>query len=290
VGILNWKGLPVISGNPWRGVSYFCTVRLIHRWPAVSADAAEWSPTEGASTAPFDTFNLGDHVGDEPASVHANRQRLAVTLPGTPVWLQQVHGTDVFDADSNRIISRPNQPCKASTLSQSGGDPTADAAITQTRGRVLCIMTADCLPVVLSDDKGTILGLAHAGWRGLAQGVLESTLTTMQERVPNASWRAWIGPAISQSAFEVGDEVRHIFADQDAQAAAYFLPGRPKRWQADLSGLAYHRLKKAGVTTIGMSGLCTHAHQDMFYSYRRDGRTGRMATVAWLDELATYPD
>lgn len=282
MGILNWKGLPVVSGTPRPGIKYFCTLRMEPGLSTRAGGAQDRSLLEGASRKPYSTFNLGDHVGDNPSAVRTNRETLASTLPSEPVWLQQVHGTEVYDADSQCLI---HQPCQASDerVVPAGTAPVADASVTQAAGRVLCIMTADCLPVLLHDDQGTIVGLAHAGWRGLAQGVLEVTLAALQERAPRARWQAWIGPAIGQVAFEVGDEVRHTFLHQDTRVASYFTPGRAGRWQADLAGLAAYRLKKAGVSSVECSGLCTHARPDLFYSYRRDGVTGRMATVAWLE-------
>lgn len=283
MGILNWKGLPVLSGRAWQGVRYFSTLRMAPGWTIDTGGGKGWAPAGGASSAPFDTFNLGDHVGDDMGAVRINRQRLAAALPSEPVWLQQIHGTDVYDADMRCLIPWSDRVAKAGAALPAGVVPTADAAITQTKGRVLCIMTADCLPVLLSNDEGTIVGLAHAGWRGLAHGVLEATMAALQERVPHASWRAWIGPAISQAAFEVGDEVRQLFVEHDKQAVACFKKGRPQRWLADLPALAAQRLKNLGVSSIDLSGLCTHAERDLFYSYRRDGATGRMVTVAWLE-------
>ena len=267
MGIVNRQGMPVVTGDEWSGLGYFTTLRLSKAEGAEGRSAG--GHAAGASAAPYDTFNLGEHVGDEARAVAANRERLARMLPDAPLWLKQVHGVDVFDADAG-----PG----------GGSPPEADAAITSVRGRVLCIMTADCLPVVLCDLRGLVLGVAHAGWRGLAGGVLENTLAAMRARAPaDSRWRAWVGPAIGQQAFEVGEEVRSAFAGPDAASARFFVPGtRPGKWQADLTGLAEHRLKRAGVHAVQASGLCTHARTDLFYSYRRDGPTGRMATVAWL--------
>ena len=266
MGIVNWQGMPVATGDEWPGLGYFTTLRLSKEEGAEGRSAA--GHAAGASAAPYDTFNLGEHEGDEARAVAVNRERLASMLPDAPLWLKQVHGVDVFDADAGP---------------SGGAPPEADAAITSVRGRVLCIMTADCLPVVLCDLRGSVLGAAHAGWRGLAGGVLENTLAAMQARAPaDSRWRAWVGPAIGQQAFEVGEEVRSAFVGPDAAAARFFAPGRPGKWQADLAGLAEHRLKRAGIHEVQASGLCTHARTDLFYSYRRDGPTGRMATVAWL--------
>ena len=256
MGRLTQQGLlTTVSGLPWPGVDYFCTTRL-----------------GGASKGPWAGFNLGAHASDEPAHVAANRQLLRAALPCEPVWLQQVHAAGVFDADSLAPGHVPAQP------------PVADAAITTLPGRVLAIMTADCLPVVIACEQGAALGVAHAGWRGLAAGVLERTVQALRERASDTSgWRAWIGPAISQAHFEVGVDVYEAFLDQDAGAAEFFVrrPGTAK-WHADLPGLARHRLYRAGVLEVELSGLCSFDRPDSFYSYRREAVTGRMATIAWL--------
>lgn len=241
----------VVTGLPWAGVQYFCTTRV-----------------GGVSTAPWESFNLGAHVGDDPQAVEDNRALLRLALPATPLWLDQVHGTEVWDADWTPAALRPR----------------ADAAVTTQPGRVLVIMTADCLPVIMADEQGHVLGVAHAGWRGLAAGVLENTLATMRQRAPDASeWRAWIGPAISQAHFEVGDEVYEAFVDSDARLAMYFAadPSRG-RWRADLPSIARHRLFHAGVQQIECSGHCTYEDSGRFFSYRRESCTGRQATLAWL--------
>ncbi len=254
---LNTSGLlETVSGQPWPGVDYFCTTRQ-----------------GGASTGEWASFNLGLHTGDDASHVAANRQVLRAALPGDPLWLQQVHGAQVCDADT----------VGCDTTAQ---PPIADAAITTQTGRVLAIMTADCLPVVIASGDGSALGVAHAGWRGLAAGVLENTLHALRRRVPeSAQWRAWIGPAIGQAWFEVGEEVREAFVGQDASTAFFFVvrPGTGgRKWLADLPGLARWRLRQAGVGDIELSGQCTHDRPERYYSYRRDGVTGRMATLAWL--------
>lgn len=292
MAVVNWQGMPVAGGTQRAGLQYFCTLRLPHD----EQSGGQSSEFAGASLAPYDTFNLGDHVGDDPQAVQANRRQLADLLPGSPVWLEQVHGVEVFDADTGLVQGKPGGASASGVGRAAGGRPVgderrpvADAAVTATPGRVLCIMTADCLPVLLVDEAATVLGLAHAGWRGLASGVLENTLAALKRRAPaGASWRAWIGPAIGQAAFEVGDEVRHAFVEHDAQAASCFEPGRRAgKWQADLAGLAMLRLKRAGVAQVESSGLCTYARSDLFFSYRRDGKTGRMATLAWLEDGVT---
>ncbi|CAM5778296.1 peptidoglycan editing factor PgeF [Castellaniella caeni] len=243
------NGVCGVSGEPWTGVRYFCT------WRA-----------GGVSAAPWDSLNLGLHVDDDPEAVARNRARLSAGLPAEPLWLDQVHGTAVYEA----ALPVAAAPC-------------ADAAVTTQRGRPLAIMTADCLPVILADDAGTVLGAAHAGWRGLLAGVLENTLRAMRRQTPHArGWRAWIGPGIGPTAFEVGDEVRAAFVRQ-APLADCFVPGtRPGHWLADLPGLAAWRLARAGVGRVEASGECTYTRADRYFSYRRQVRTGRQASVAWL--------
>jgi YfiH family protein len=217
----------------------------------------------GASAAPFDALNLGSHVGDAPDAVAENRRRVAqaLALPATPAWLKQVHGTHVADLDAGP----PDSP--------------ADAAVTRRPGRVLAILVADCLPVLFASDDGQVLAAAHAGWRGLAGGVLEATLAAMA--VPAGGIRAWLGPAIGAAHFEVGEEVRAAFLAGDPGAGLAFSANPRGRWQCDLAALARRRLAAAGVATVVVAGLCTHAHPAKCYSYRRDGRTGRMAALLW---------
>jgi YfiH family protein len=227
----------------------------------------------GASRAPFDAFNLGARGGDDPAAVAANRAALVTLLglPSPPCWLRQVHGTDVFDADA----------CAGAADAPAGADePVADAAVTRRPRRVLAILTADCLPVVFCADDGSALGVAHAGWRGLAGGVLEATLAALG--VPPARTIAWLGPAIGPSSYEVGEELRAAFIATDASAAAAFTPTRPGHWHCDLQALARGRLGAAGVRNVQGGGFDTRTDA-RFYSYRRDGATGRFATLAWLD-------
>ncbi|HWK71361.1 MAG TPA: peptidoglycan editing factor PgeF [Burkholderiaceae bacterium] len=259
------EALPTVSGLPWTGVEYFSTTRR-----------------GGVSTGPWHSLNLGLHTGDDGGHVAANRKRLGAMAPSEPLWLKQVHGTDVFDAD------RPPGGTRDGALA--AGVPVADAAVTATAGRVLAIMTADCLPVVLADTGGTVLGVAHAGWRGLAAGVLENTLRAMRGRAPaEAQWRAWIGPGISQRHFEVGDDVHQAFADADPATAAFFAEKGGGKWLADLPSIARHRLHKAGVGNVELSGQCTYGQADTYYSYRRQPATGRLATLAWLKPPAGSP-
>jgi hypothetical protein len=217
----------------------------------------------GCSGAPFDSLNLGNHVGDEPAAVAGNRRIVvdALHLPAEPGWLEQVHGTRVADLDAGPL-SGP-----------------ADAALARQRGRVLAILVADCLPVLFASDDGQVLAAAHAGWRGLAGGVLEATLAAMA--VPADRVRAWLGPAIGVGHFEVGPEVRAAFLATDPRADAAFTANARGRWQCDLAGLARRRLAAAGVADVAGAGLCTYAHPGQCYSFRRDGQTGRMAALLW---------
>ena len=245
-------GLPVITGPQWPGVRYFCTTRA-----------------GGAGVAPHDTLNLGLRADDQPDTVRENRRRVRAAVPSDPLWLRQVHGAEVVDADG-----------------ELPAEPAADASVTATAGRVLAIMVADCLPVVITDLDGSVVGAAHAGWRGLAGGVLEHTLQRLRAKAPGArGWRAWVGPGIGPAAFEVGADVRDAFAADGAEALARFAPrpGLPGKWLADLPALALLRLRRAGVDDAHACGLCTVSDPARFFSYRRDGVTGRMALLAWRE-------
>jgi YfiH family protein len=217
----------------------------------------------GDSLAPFDRFNLGLRSGDDEAAVQANREMLerGLELPSAPRWLRQVHGTAV-------------------ALEPQDDEPQADAAITRTPGTVLAVLTADCLPVVLAAADGREVAVAHAGWRGLAGGVLEATIAAM--RTPADALVAWLGPAAGPQAYEIGAEVRDAFVGTDAGAAGAFVATREGHWRADLYALARRRLAAAGVHRVHGGGLCTISDPARFYSHRRDQRTGRMATLAWL--------
>jgi YfiH family protein len=217
----------------------------------------------GGSVAPFNSFNLGDHVGDVPQAVAHNRQRLAQLLPSEPVWLKQVHGIAVANAD------------RADCL------PQGDAAVARQRGTVCVVMTADCLPILLCDESGTVVAAAHAGWKGLAAGVIEATIKEMG--MAPQKLLAWLGPAISQRAFEVGEEVRDFFVAQEAQASEAFLPGAEGKWMADIYLLAHQRLHALGVSRVYGGEHCTFSDPAQFFSYRRDNVTGRMGTFIWLE-------
>lgn len=220
--------------------------------------------TGGVSAGPYASLNLAAHVGDRPESVAANRGRLraAAGLPGEPLWLEQVHGVDV--------LLHEGTPAGRS----------ADASVAFERDRVCVVMTADCLPVVLADRAGTRVGVAHAGWRGLLAGVLEATVARLG--CSPQDLQAWLGPAIGAAAFEVGGEVREAYAHRSAILTGAFTLNARGRYQANIYGLARTVLAEAGVNSVYGAGWCTHADADRFFSFRRDGITGRMATLAWL--------
>jgi len=219
----------------------------------------------GASLAPFDYFNLGAHCGDAADAVAFNRATLreSARLPAEPVWLRQVHGVQVLHVQGAAACH-----------------PEADAAVTSQPNTVLAILTADCLPVLFCAVDGTEIAAAHAGWRGLSAGVIENTVAVM--RTPPGQLLAWLGPAAGRHAYEIGEEVRAAFVDKDARAATAFVTTRPGHWHVDLFALARQRLEQIGVTRTYGGGLCTISDPQRFYSHRRDGRTGRMATLIWI--------
>jgi hypothetical protein len=220
--------------------------------------------TGGCSLGHYASLNLAAHVGDDPECVGENRRRLceAASLPGEPLWLEQVHGTAVALHDGDVAA------------------PRADASIATSAGRVCAVLTADCLPVVLADRAGTRLGVAHAGWRGLVGGVVEATIAALG--CPAEELVAWLGPAIGPAAFEVGPEVREAFVTRLPTLAECFVENARGRLQADLYGLARRQLAVAGVTAVYGGGWCTASDSRRFFSFRREGTTGRMATLAWL--------
>ena len=237
---------------------------LIPDWPAPpSVKAMQTTRHGGVSQAPWASLNLGDHVGDDPRHVILNRQHVRAHLPAEPAWLQQVHGTAVLMLPAATDIR------------------IADAACTRRPGQVCVVMTADCLPILLCDRQGTVVAALHAGWRGLCAGVIESTVAAMA--VPGELVLAWLGPAIGRDAFEVGPEVRQAFMMQDVAAEQAFVPGHDDRWFADLYTLARQRLLRLGVSAIHGGEHCTHTEADCFFSYRRDGQTGRMASLIWIE-------
>ena len=238
-------------------------------WPAPKkVRALQTTRTGGLGVAPYNSLNLGRHVGDDAVTVLRNRMLLAPYLPSEPVWLTQTHGINVIDADSASC------------------DPVGDACIAQRPGAMCVVMTADCLPILLCDDKGSVVGAAHAGWRGLCAGVIEAAVASMA--VPATTVMAWLGPAIGAASFEVGEEVRAAFVAPHAigseQAASAFTPGAAGKWQADIYQLARLRLNTLGISRIYGGGFCTYTDPTRFFSYRRDGVTGRMGTFIWIEQ------
>ena len=237
---------------------------LTPEWPApANVRAAFTLRHHGVSKGPYDSLNVGARVGDEPAAIAENRRRLRaqLQLPQEPAWIDQVHGTEVLDLDS------------------AAPPAAADAAFTRRAGRVCVVQVADCLPVLITARDGSVVAAAHAGWRGLAAGVLEATVRRLAVEPGQAM--VWLGPAIGQAHFEVGDEVRQVFLARDAAAAAAFAANARGRWQCDLARLARGRLAALGVTAVFGGGWCTHADASRFFSFRRDGRCGRMAALIW---------
>lgn len=240
---------------------------IIPDWPAPpNIRACVTTRLGGYSQSPYDSFNLADHVGDDPTAVAANRKLLqqVLQLPFEPVWLQQVHGVNVVDAGTASL------GC------------TADASYTTQLFTVCAVMTADCLPVLFCDRDGTKIAIAHAGWRGLSAGILENTFRSLN-LYPNEVL-VWLGPAIAQQSFEVDREVCDTFVGFLPQAVAAFTPTRPDHWLADLYLLARQRLNQCGITAIYGGEFCTFTDVHRFYSYRRDKRTGRIASLIWLVE------
>ena len=288
------------------------------QWPAPPGVRAFTTLRHGAGTSsvPFDHFNLGNRYaadGDDWDTVEANRRELVerMALPAPPHWLRQVHGTDVlrFDApapspakapqgdflrgagegwggvasssgETANSRATPSQPPPA--FARGGAEPVADASVTSVSGVVLGILTADCLPVVFAAKDGGEIAAAHAGWPGLSKGMLEATLAAMH--TPPADLVAWIGPAAGAQHYEVGAEVFEVFVSNDADAASAFVPTRPGHWLADLPALARRRMTASGMSLADIHGgdLCTISDRARFFSHRRDARSGRMATVVWM--------
>lgn len=241
------------------------TSLIIPQWPQPQGVASCSSTRKGGvSHAPYDSLNLGAHCGDNPDDVEENRRRLfaAGGLPSKPVWLEQVHGKEVLRLDGGPYESK-----------------RADASYSNTPGTVCAVMTADCLPVLLCNLDGTEVAAAHAGWRGLCEGVLEETVACFDDRPENIM--AWLGPAIGPTAFEVGPEVRDAFRAKDPQAISAFSEAG-KKYYADIYLLARQRLDNVGVRRIYGGDRCTFSQKDDFFSYRRDRTTGRMASFIWL--------
>jgi YfiH family protein len=249
---------------------------LVPNWPALPQIRAFCTTRGGGiSKAPFDSLNLGRYVNDDPLAVSENRARIRALLPAEPVWLKQIHGIRVWDAD----------------LAHAGEIIEADAAVTTKTNTVLTVMAADCLPVLISSPDGGVIGAAHAGWRGLLGGVLENTVDAMQAKagLSNAGqYLAWLGPAIGPRAFEVGEEVRSAF---DAYGKEHGLPipdeafiaidGKPGKYWANLYQLARQRLQSKGINQFYGGEFCTVGDQADFFSHRRDGLSGRFAAFIW---------
>ena len=237
-------------------------------WPApANVRAISTSRIGGVSCAPYDSLNLGDHVGDEPSAVLANRDRLRISqqLPSEPCWLQQVHGCHAHyhpQGNTSKIV--------------------ADASYTDQPEQVCAVMTADCLPLLVCDHLGTKVAAIHAGWRGLCDGIIEQTIAKMA--LPAEQLMVWLGPAIGPQAFEVGAEVREAFITQQQQAIKAFAPLAHAHWLANIYQLARQRLELLGISAIYGGQYCTYQQQEQFFSYRRDGVTGRMASLIWLVE------
>ena len=240
---------------------------IVPDWPAPShVHALITTRAGGVSAPPYDTFNLGLSTGDDRAAVMENRRRLRALLPDEPRWLKQVHGARVLHAAT--VYDRPE----------------ADASLTREGGVVCAIQIADCLPVLLSNRDGGIVAAAHAGWRGLAAGVIDNTIAAMIDAgAKRSDIVAYIGPGIGPSAFEVGDDVVAAYVERDAGAAEAFTALRPGKWLADLPALARRALARCGVTAVSGGDLCTYSDPKRFFSYRRDKVTGRMGALIWRE-------
>lgn len=237
---------------------------IIPNWPApANVRSLQTTRRGGVSVFPYESLNLGSHVGDSGFAVAQNRRLLNCVLPGEPMWMEQVHGTRVADADNLAASLR------------------ADACTARRKGSICAVMTADCLPVLLCDTQGTVVAAVHAGWRGLAAGVTEAAILAMG--VAPQHLMVWLGPAISQPVFEVGADVRAAFVDADELAASAFICCAPGKYLADLYALARLRLNALGITQIYGGDRCTFIEEAEFFSYRRDGVTGRQGTFIWLD-------
>lgn len=237
-------------------------------WPAPSGvRTLQTTRLGGVSVGPWASLNLAAHVGDEPHAVACNRQRLrhGANLPFEPLWLNQVHGTRVWDVQ----------------LAQPPLD--ADAVISRSEGNICVVMTADCLPVLLCDRAGGVVAAVHAGWRGLVNGVIEATVAATG--ISGDQLLAWLGPAIGARHFEVGDIVRDAFVHVDAAAAAAFVGKKAGKYWADIYLLARQRLEQSGVKSVYGGNHCTVSDSERFFSYRRDGVTGRMATLIWIERV-----
>ena len=242
------------------------TEALIPDWPAPEhVKALITTRRGGCSQTPYDGMNLADHVGDDPERVSNNRAllRQKFNLPAEPNWLQQVHG------------------CQVAACGSSAAPVEADAVVAEQPGQVCAVMTADCLPLLICNDSGSRVAAVHAGWRGLAAGVIEAALDRFDE--PGESLLVWLGPAIGPDRFEVGDDVRELFLNSGQAHETAFKPGAPGRWLADIYQLARVRLMERNIGFVGGGDYCTVTDEKRFFSYRRDGSTGRMASLIWID-------
>lgn len=241
---------------------------IIPDWPApANVHAMQTTRIGGVSQAPYNSLNLGGHVNDDPIAVAHNRQLLSTYLPSEPVWINQVHGIKAIDAATVGCVVE------------------ADAAYTSKANTVCVTMTADCLPVLLCNEAGSIVAAVHAGWKGLLDGVIESTIKSMQLAMPHLATQnlmAWLGPAIGPQAFEVGTEVREAFIAIDANATLAFKSIGNDKWLGNIYQLTRQRLNTTGVSKIYGGDLCTYTDEARFFSYRRDNVTGRMASIVWF--------
>ena len=253
-------------------------------WSIGSGRAAFTLRTGGVGVPPFDSLNLGGHVGDSAEAVSENRRRLreGLGLRHEPVWLQQVHGTCVVEIGTDLAgVQAGGSGVAPGALVHA---PVADAAVTRHANVACAILVADCIPVLLASQDGAVVGAAHAGWRGLAGGVLENTVSEMIRlgaEPPKLS--AWLGPGIGPQHFEVGGEVREVFLAGDAGASGAFVPNTRGKWLCDLAALARRRLTRLGIRDISGGDLCTYAGRERFFSYRRDAQCGRMAALIWRE-------
>lgn len=248
---------------------------ILPNWPApanvqaIQTTRTFTSSNQGYSLAPYNSLNFGSHVKDNPLHVAQNRQLLSQFLPSEPVWLNQVHGIEVIDATNTNCM------------------PDADASYATNKNVVCVTMTADCLPVLLCDKTGSVVASVHVGWRGLCEGVLEASIhkLCMAAQIKPADLMAWLGPAIGPNTFEVGAEVRAQFVEKDKNSVSAF-KAQGDKFLANIYLLATQRLNKAGVSDVYGGGhnedYCTYSDEERFFSYRRDGDTGRMATLIWL--------
>jgi polyphenol oxidase len=259
-------------------------------WPAAPGVRSAFTERAGGvSAAPYDSLNLGAGIGDSPEAVAENRGRVRETLglPAEPAWLQQVHGAGVVDLGPTIVgPSAKSEGAAAGGAAALGGTPPiGDASVARGTGRVCAIRVADCMPVLFAARDGSAVAAAHAGWRGLAGGVLEATVRGLG--LPAAQLIAWMGPAIGPAHFEVGGEVRTAFTVTDPGAATAFVPNSRGRWQCDLYALARRRLEGIGISGIYGGGWCTFAEPERFFSYRRSGQCGRMAALIWIEQAHT---